>query len=134
MKTIDYVLLFNAGIFMLFAGPHILADDGNVSAMGWDIAKFMPLKGRNPLPVPTEITLLISHICAILGSAQSSLIAMMLVLTLHAMLALARQRLFHTRLYFVYQCVCLFFSCFVLHRRWRSAWATPARRSSPSTP
>ena len=65
----------------LFGLPHILSDDGNIGAMGWDIAKFMPLKGRTPLPVPTEISLLITHICAILGSAQVSLIIMLLVRT-----------------------------------------------------
>ena len=78
-SSVDYVLLFNAGIFLLFGLPHILSDDGNIGAMGWDIAKFMPMKGRTPLPVPTEINLLITHICAILGSAQVSLITMCLV-------------------------------------------------------
>ena len=52
-STVDYILLFNAGIFALFGLPHILADDGNIGNMGWDMAKFMPMKGKTPLPIPT---------------------------------------------------------------------------------
>lgn len=78
----DYILFFNAGIFMLFGLPHIFAEDGNLLAMGWDMAKFMPLKGRNPLPVPVEMKLLLSHLAAILGSGQIALVAMCLMAAL----------------------------------------------------
>lgn len=75
----DYILFFNAGIFMLFGLPHIFAEDGNLLAMGWEIGKFMPMKGKNPLPVPQEISLLITHLAAILGSAQVALVVMCLL-------------------------------------------------------
>ena len=76
MKLIDAVLLFQSGVFLLFGLPHILSDDGNMEGMGFDYGKFMPMKGKAPLPVPEEINLLLFHICAILGSAQLSLVLM----------------------------------------------------------
>ena len=79
---VDYILFFNAGIFMLFALPHIFAEDGNMLAMGWDVAKFMPVKGKKPLPVPEEISLLLSHLCAILGATQMALVLMCLLAAL----------------------------------------------------
>ena len=82
MKTIDAVLLFNAGTFMLFGLPHILAEDGNMAGMGFEYGKFMPMKGKMPLPVPAEITLVLTHICAVLGSSQLALVAMCLLAAL----------------------------------------------------
>jgi len=48
-------------------------------AMGWDIAKFMPTKGRTSYPVPIEFSLMTSHLCSILGSCQLSLVVMCLL-------------------------------------------------------
>ena len=36
--TLDAILLFNAGVFALFALPHIFNDDGNMSGMGFEYA------------------------------------------------------------------------------------------------
>ena len=82
MKLIDAVLLFQSGVFLLFGLPHVLTEDGNMAGMGFDYAKFMPMKGKAPLPVPEEINLLIFHIAAILGSAQLSLVLMGLMAAL----------------------------------------------------
>ena len=79
MALVDYILLFNAGIYALFALPHIFSEDGNIAAMGWDVPSFMPLKGKAHLPVPSELSLLLSHLCAILGTGQLSLVLMCLM-------------------------------------------------------
>jgi len=79
VSALDGILLFNAGVFSLFALPHLIAEDGNTAAMGFTYAQFMPLKGRSPLPVPEEINLLISHLCAILGAGQLALVLMCLM-------------------------------------------------------
>ena len=79
MQLANSVLFFNAGVFALFALPHIFAEDGNMLAMGWDMAKFMPSKGRTPLPVPVEFSLMVAHLCGILGSCQLSLVIMCLL-------------------------------------------------------
>ena len=42
-------------------------------------ADFMPKKGKNLLPVPEEINLVIIHLCAILGSSQMALVSMCLM-------------------------------------------------------
>jgi len=79
VSALDTILLFNAGVFSLFALPHLLAEDGNTAAMGFEYAKFMPLKRNSPLPVPEEINLLIAHLAAILGSGQLALVLMCLM-------------------------------------------------------
>mmetsp|Transcript_42797 Transcript_42797/g.137563 ORF Transcript_42797/g.137563 Transcript_42797/m.137563 type:complete len:139 (-) Transcript_42797:314-730(-) len=71
----DLALLLNTVAFSFFALGHVLAEDGNVAAMGWDVASFMPKKTA----VPVELNLLLSHFAAILGSAQLSLVAMNLL-------------------------------------------------------
>ena len=39
----------------------------------------MPMKGKKPYPIPEEISLVLSHICSILGSSQMALVVMCLV-------------------------------------------------------
>ena len=41
-----------------------------------------PVKGKKPLPVPEEISLLLSHLCAILGATQMALVLMCLLAAL----------------------------------------------------
>ena len=41
-----------------------------MAGMGFEVGKFMPLKGRTPLPVPAEISLVLEHLCAIIGATQ----------------------------------------------------------------
>ena len=79
MAVIDYILYFQAGLLSMFALPHILSEDGNMAGMGFEIAKFMPLKGRTPHPVPVEITLVFAHLCAIIGATQMGVSVMCLL-------------------------------------------------------
>ena len=79
MAIVDYILFGNAVIFSLFAMPHLLKDDGGIADMGWDVPSFMPKKGKTPYPVPTEISMLQSHLCAIIGASQAALVIMCLL-------------------------------------------------------
>lgn len=66
MAMTTYVLYFNAFIWFFFGLPHIFAADGNMATMGFTPAAFLPKK----VAMPDEISLLLTHLCAILGSAQ----------------------------------------------------------------
>ena len=70
------LLWFNIVAWLFFCLPHIFQEDGNLKNMGWDVALFMPKKGKTPLPVPVEVELVLSHVCAILGSTQLAIVVM----------------------------------------------------------
>ena len=70
MAATDFILLFDALVWLMFGVPHIISDDGNMDAMGFKYAQFMPKKGKTPMPVPEEINLMLTHCLSILGSMQ----------------------------------------------------------------
>ena len=74
MGLLDYTVLFNAFVWSLFFIPHAFMEDGNMGAMGFTPAAFMPRK----YPLPPEINLLINHMVGIFGCAGIGMIATLL--------------------------------------------------------
>ena len=74
MGLLDYTVLFNAIVWSLFFIPHAFMEDGNMGAMGFTPAAFMPRK----YPLPPEIDLLINHMVGIFGCAGIGMIATLL--------------------------------------------------------
>ena len=73
--VIDYILYFQAAAWAFFGASHILDEGGNIKNMGWELAQFMPGKAKVKA-LPVEVDLCMTHICAILGSMQLTLVVM----------------------------------------------------------
>ena len=78
MSGLDTIMLFIAAVFTLCWLPYFLAADGNLAAMGFHYAQFMPRQA----PVPPEIELLIVHLIAVYAAIGLTLNGMLVAFVL----------------------------------------------------
>ena len=87
-NTLNQIMCLVAAVFSLFLLPHVLHADGNLAALGFDYASFMPKKPSMPgqpqhlVPVPVEVELLIQHLVAVFGACGLALNLVLVVFAL----------------------------------------------------
>lgn len=78
MLILDACMLCTASTLSLFLLPHVLYADGNLHAMGFSYAQFMPKQH----PVPREIDMLLVNVVAMYGACGVALNLMLIALAL----------------------------------------------------